>query len=245
VVRAAIALTGLLVAVACGCRFGPAVDRPLATPSPRLSGFVPGAASAERKAKLEAVRGKLDDLFQSRVREARATGAAVGIVIDGELVYANTFGVRDVVSNRPIDVDTVFRIASMTKSFTALAIMKLRDDGKVVLDAPAATYVPELRSFVGLTRDAPAITVRMLLTHASGIAFDDFWGGDTFGMSDDELTRFIQSGIGLSYAPGTRYQYSNLGYALLGRIVERASGRPFRAYVTDEILESLGMTSTV
>ncbi len=191
------------------------------------------------------MRAKLDDLFQVRIREAHATGAAVGIVLDGELVYAKTFGVRDQASHQPVDADTMFRIASMTKNFTALAIMKLRDDGRLLLDAPAATYIPELRSFVGLPRDAPEITVRMLLTHASGIAFDDFWGGDTFGMSDDELTRFIQSGIGLAYAPGTRYQYSNLGYALLGRIVERASGRPFRAYVTDEILKPLGMTSTV
>ncbi|HEY6478298.1 MAG TPA: serine hydrolase domain-containing protein, partial [Polyangia bacterium] len=244
-VRAAIALTAVLVAAACGCRSGSAIDRPVERAVPRLSQFVPGEATPQRKAKFEAIRGKLDALFQARVREAHATGAAVGIVLDGELVYAKTFGVRDQVSNQPVDADTIFRIASMTKSFTALAIMKLRDDGRVVLDAPAATYIPELRTFAGLPRDAPEITVRMLLTHASGIAFDDFWGGDTFGMSDDELTRFIQSGIGLSYAPGTRYQYSNLGYALLGRIVERASGRPFRAYVTAEILKPLGMDSTV
>jgi hypothetical protein len=102
------------------------------------------------------------------------TGLAVGIVVDGELAYAKTFGVRDIASGQPIDADTVFRIASITKSFTALAVLKLRDGGRLVLDAPAATYLPEMSTFVGLTRDAPPITVRMLLMHASGIAFDDY-----------------------------------------------------------------------
>ncbi len=132
----------------------------------------------------------------------------------------------------------------MTKSFTAMAIMKLRDDGRVSLDAAASTYLPELRTLVGVPRDAP-VTVRMLLTHGSGLPYDDYWGADSFGMTDAELTRFLQAGVRLSHAPGAVYAYSNLGYALLGRIVARVSGVSFRDYVSQNILRPLGMRSSV
>jgi CubicO group peptidase (beta-lactamase class C family) len=158
-----------------------------------------------------------------------------GVVLDGELAYASAIGVRDLESNDPVDGDTVFRIASMTKNVTAMAILKLRDEGKLSLDADASTYLPMLRGLVGLPRDS-AITVRLLLTHASGLPGDDFGGGDSFGMSADELARFLKAGVKMSYPPGARYAYSNLGYALLGQIVERVSGRRFRDYVSDEIL---------
>jgi len=101
-------------------------------------GFHKRTADPTRKAALLAAAPRLDELFAAKVGEGRATGLAVGIVLDGELVYARGFGVRDVETKTPIDLDSVFCIASMTKSFTAAAVMKLRDEGKLVLDAPAA-----------------------------------------------------------------------------------------------------------
>jgi CubicO group peptidase (beta-lactamase class C family) len=102
--------------------------------------FLPGTAGPERKGKLLAAANRLDEHFRKVVSETNATAAVAGIVLDGELVYARGFGVRDVDSNAPVDVDTVFRIASMTKRFAAAAVLTLGDDGKVASDASTATY---------------------------------------------------------------------------------------------------------
>jgi len=210
-----------------------------------MTALSPATADPVRRAKLVALTPALDALFSSKLQETGATGFAVGIVLEGELVYARGFGVRDVVSATPVDSNTVFRIASMTKSFTALSVMKLRDEGRVMLDEPAATYVPELRALVAPTRDAPPISLRLLLTNASGLAYDDLWGAVTFGKSDDDLMALLRAGVQISTAPGTRYAYSNLGWALLGKVVERVSGLRYRDYVTENILRPLGMSSTV
>jgi CubicO group peptidase (beta-lactamase class C family) len=207
--------------------------------------FSPGTAGPERKGKLLAVANRLDEHFRKVVSETNATAAVAGIVLDGELVYARGFGVRDVDSNAPVDVDTVFRIASMTKSFTAAAVMTLRDQGKVALDVPAATYLPELASLSGPTRDAPPISLRHLLTMASGLPYDDAWGAVTYGTTNEEFKNIIRSGLVLANAPSQVYAYSNLGYALLGKVVERVSGVRFREYVTANILRPLAMNSTV
>jgi CubicO group peptidase (beta-lactamase class C family) len=246
-----IAVAVAVAAVACiaGCvprgpapaLSGSSAARPAAATVP----FAPGTADPARKAALLAAAPRLDELFRAKVGEGRATGLAVGIVLDGELVYGRGFGVRDVDTRMPIDLDSMFCIASMTKSFTAAAVMKLRDDGRVVLDAPAATYEPELGALVAPVRDGPGPTVRHLLTHASGLPYDDAWGLETFGVSYDGMTQMIRSGVVMSHAPGVRYVYSNLGYAFLGRIVQRVSGVRFRDYVTAEILRPLGMTATV
>ncbi len=216
----------------------------MAAPAP-FPPFLPRAADPARKAKLTAAAPRLDEHFAKMFSESQATAAVVGIVLDGELAYSRAFGVRDVESKTAVDENSVFRIASMTKSFTAAAVMKLRDEGKVALEAPAATYLPELGFLSGPTRDAPAISVRHLLTMSSGLAYDDAWGAVTFGTTDEELGRFIRSGLLLADPPGQRYAYSNLGYALLGKIVERVSGMRFRDYVTANILRPLAMTSTV
>jgi CubicO group peptidase (beta-lactamase class C family) len=256
----------LLVAAGGGCGSRALVAAPVSVPpaaggAPLLAPFVPGSTSPARRAKLAALAPRLDQLLRTNMQESGATGLVAGVVLDGELAYARALGVREVTlpaapgatgagappsapRSSAVDADTVFRIASMTKSFTAMAIMKLRDDGRVSLDADASTYLPELRTLVGVPHDAP-VTVRMLLTHASGLPYDDYWGGDSFGMTDPELTRFLQAGVRLSHAPGAVYAYSNLGYALLGRIVARVSGVSFRDYVSQNILRPLGMRSSV
>jgi hypothetical protein len=99
---------------------------------------------ADRRARLESAYGDIDRLFADFIKTSHVPGAAWGVIIDGELAHSGAAGVRDTVSNTPVDVDTVFRIASMTKSFTAVAILKLRDEGRLSLDDPAERYVPEL-----------------------------------------------------------------------------------------------------
>lgn len=220
-------------------RLGPLV--PLAPPS---APFAPPAANPLRKSKLLALVPQLDELHRARMAEVGATGAAVAILLEGEVVYLRGFGVRDVVSKAPVDAETVFRVGSVSKTITALAVMRLRDQGKVVLDAPAATYLPALRAISAPTRDSPPITVRHLLTMTSGLGYDDQWGAVTFGKSDAELASFLAQGVSFGGAAGERYRYTNLGFALLGRIVASVSGKSFEHYLASEVFGPLGLTST-
>jgi len=215
--------------------------RPLAPPS---APFMPRQASSPRKAKLLAAAPRLDELFRTRMTDVGATGAGIAILLEGEVVYLRGFGVRDVSSMVPVDPDTVFRIGSVSKTITALSVMRLRDQGKVVLDAPAATYLPALASWSGPTKDSPPITVRHLLTMTSGFGYDDFWGAVTFGKSQAGLTEVLAKGVSFGGAPGERYRYSNLGFALLGQIVAATSGMPFERYVASEVFAPLGLKST-
>lgn len=219
----------------------PKAARPLVSPAE----FTPGLADPARRAQLEALSPTLDAFFESKLKESGATGLAVGIVLEGELVYARGFGVQDVPNGLPIDQDSVFRIASLTKSFTALSVLKLRDEGKVSLEEPAERYLPELASLKPPTRDAPPISLRLLLTNASGLAYDDLWGAVTFGKSNEELAGMLRDGVQMTSTPGTRYAYSNLGWALLGKVVERVSKVSYRDYVTNNVLQPLGMRASV
>ncbi len=187
---------------------------------------------------------EIDRLFAAFARNNRVPGIAYGVLVDGELVHSGFPGTRERQSMAPVTMDTVFRIASMTKSFTALAILKLRDDGKLNLEDPAERYVPELASLKYPTTDSPKITIRHLLSHAEGFPEDNPWGDQQLAVTDDEFTALLKSGIPFSTAPGTSYEYSNYGFAILGRIVTRVSGTPYADYVRTQILQPLGMTAT-
>ena len=171
-------------------------------------------------------------------------GAAWGIVIDGELAHVGVAGQRDLAAKAPVTRDSIFRIASMTKSFTAMAIMKLRDDGKLSLDDLAERYVPELKGLTYPTSDSPRITVRHLLSHAEGFPEDNPWGDQQLAATEAQFSEMLRKGIPFSNPPGVAYEYSNYGFAILGRIVTKVSGRPYREYIADAILRPLGMKST-
>ncbi len=198
----------------------------------------------QRRAKLAAAFPEVDRIFTSFVETAHVPGASWGIVIDGDLAHSGSAGVRDVASKSPVDATTVFRIASMTKSFTAIAILKLRDEGKLSLDDPVERYVPELKSLVYPTSDSPRITIRHLLSHAEGFPEDNPWGDRQLADSDAQLTEMMRRGIPFSNAPGVAYEYSNYGFAILGRIVSTVSRAPYAEYIRSAILLPLGMSST-
>ncbi|HET7218732.1 MAG TPA: serine hydrolase domain-containing protein, partial [Vicinamibacterales bacterium] len=204
----------------------------------------PPFADSQRRAKLQTAFADIDRSFADFARSAHVPGAAWGIVIDGTLVHRGAAGVRDVASRAPVDADTVFRIASMTKSFTAMAILKLRDDGRLSLDDPAERYVPELKGLRYPTSDAPRITIRHLLTHSAGFPEDNPWGDQQLAKSDDEFARLLRGGIPFSNVPGMAYEYSNYGFAILGRIVSAAARKPSDEYIDQAILRPLGMTAT-
>ena len=132
----------------------------------------------------------------------------------------------------------------MSKNFTALAALKLRDEGKLAFDVPAETVIPELKGLKYPTTDSPKITVRDLLTHSGGFVTDDPWGDRQLPMSEAEFSRFTAAGVPFSRTPGMAYEYSNYGYALAGRAVSNAAGRNYADYIESAFLAPLGMAST-
>ena len=186
----------------------------------------------------------IDGAMEAYRLDAHIPGMVWGVVKDGALVHVRGAGVQDVDSQRPVTPESLFRIASMTKSFTALSILKLRDEGKLSLDAPAETYVPELRGWKYPTEDSPKIRVRDLLTHTAGFVTDDPWGDRQTPLPEDEFTRLLSEGVPFTRTPGLAMEYSNLGYALLGRIVTNVAQQPYKDFVQRTLLGPLGMTST-
>ncbi len=220
---------------------------PAAKPAARIpASRVPPAqfADPDRATKLARAFPEIDKAFLNYAQTSNIPGLAWGIVIDGALVHSGATGVRDVASNAKAMPDSVFRIASMTKNFTAMAIMKLRDQGRVALDAPVSRYVPELKSLHYPTTDSPALTLRHLLTHSGGFPEDNPWGDRQLAETDATLSRWMGAGFPFSQAPGMGYEYSNTGFAILGQVVSRVSGMRARDYIDREILKPLGMGFT-
>lgn len=203
-----------------------------------------GFADPARLTKLASGYGAVDSIFRGYAERSHIPGAVWAIVVDGRVAHMGMLGYRDVAAKVPVDRNSVFRIASMTKSFTAMAILKLRDEGKLRLDDPAERWVPELATLRYPTTDAPKITIRHLLSHSAGFPEDNPWGDQQLAASEEEFSRMLRGGIPFSNAPGIGYEYSNYGFAILGRIITRASGIPYRQYIQTNILGPLGMTST-
>ena len=168
---------------------------------------------------------------------------AYGVVSGGRLVHSAGFGAR-ALGAAPPDADTVFRIASMSKSFTASAVLLLRDAGSLALDDPAATYVPQLADWRYGSADAAPVTIRQLLTMTAGFPTDDPWGDRQQGLPIQAFDELLARGISFNWAPGTRFEYSNLGYAILGRVVTEASGVLYDEFIRTRLLAPLRLDRT-
>ncbi|MDH4044271.1 MAG: beta-lactamase family protein, partial [Gemmatimonadota bacterium] len=218
-----------------------------------LSVFLVSAAHAQapaftdpgRAGKVRAAAPVVARMFREYSERQHMPGFAYGIVLDGELIVSGAFGLAQIDDRIPSDTKTLFRIASMSKSFTALAILQLRDEGKLDLDDPASRYVPEMARLSYLTTDAPPITIRHLLTHSAGFPEDNPWGDRQLADANEELRALVADGVSFSTVPGTEYEYSNLGFALLGQIVQVVSGMDFQDYMAEHVFAPLGMSSTV
>lgn len=185
-----------------------------------------------------------DQVFRDYMLDNHVPGVVYGIVADGKLVHVGAFGVQELDARRPVTADTLFRIASMTKAFTALTVLKLRDDDRLRLDAAAEDYVPQMRGWKYPTVDSPRIRVRDLLNHAAGLVTDDPWGDRQTPLPEEDFTRLLESGVPFTRAPQTSYEYSNLGFATLGRVITNVSGRPFEQTIAQALLQPLGMQSS-
>ena len=193
---------------------------------------------------LDDALGEIEAAFRKRAQVAHILGVAYGVVAHGKLIGVKCFGSRELEGHAPVQPDTVFRIASMTKCFCAAAILQLRDAGKLQLDDQITDYIPELNLSLP-TADSEPITIRQLLTMQGGIPQDDPWADRQLYRDDDALSNFYRQGATFSAPPATRFEYSNYGYMMLGRIVTNVSGQPAMEYITDHLLKPLGMHDTV
>ena len=179
-------------------------------------------------------------------------GFAVGVIRGGRFDLFHGHGVADIASDAPIAEDTVFRIASITKTFTAIAVMQLAERGLVDLDAPANDYLHAFRLVPTQPTWRPA-TLRHLLTHTAGLGElahpagvfrPDFGESFEAGGSLPSLAAFYGGGLGVYAEPGTRFVYNNHGSATLGQVVEDVTGEPLDRYFRDHIFEPLGMVDS-
>ncbi len=206
----------------------------------------PGASFAfadpERVAKLRTAFTAIDTIGADQLSKQKLPGLTIGVVVDGELLYAKGFGYANVASAKAPDADTIYRIGSITKSFTGLVLLSLRDEGALALDDSLAHWLPEASGLVYPTLDSRPITLRQLLTHTSGLPRSGSFPQET-GPSEDDVTRSL-AGFALASPPGTQWSYSNVGFSLLAIAAARAAHTPYRDLVKKRLLDPLGMTST-
>lgn len=193
---------------------------------------------------LEDALARVDAIADRAFAGWKVPGLAYGVVRDGRLVHARGLGTTRVGEDATPHARSVFRIASMTKSFTAATVLSLRDEGRLALDDRADRYVPELAGLRYPTADSPPITVRHLLTMTAGFPTDDPWGDRQQGLDLDEFRRLLATGLSFAFAPGTRFEYSNTGYGILGRLITNVAGAEYRDVVRARLLEPLGMADT-
>jgi D-alanyl-D-alanine carboxypeptidase len=181
----------------------------------------------------------IDAFVASEVRTRGITGLSLSIVSDGKIVFSRGYGSRVAGEEHPIAADTSFAIGSVTKQFACACILKLAEDGKLSVDDKVAKYYPDL------TR-AGEITLYQLMTHTSG--FPDYYPLDFVDRRlikprpVDEIIREYAGGK-LDFEPGARWSYSNTGYLILGRVVEKVSGQPLGAFLKSRILDPVGMVN--
>lgn len=171
-------------------------------------------------------------------------GTAYGIVHGGQIIHAGGFGRTSADHSATPGPDTVFRIASLSKSFTAAAILALRDEGLLRLNDPVSRHIPALAAAASGTLDAPEMTIADCLTMSAGLPSDDAWADRQESISPEELDALIARGFKFTAAPGTRFEYSNLGFALLGRVIANISGVSFPEFVAARLLTPMGLDAT-
>lgn len=186
----------------------------------------------------------VDQIYKDYAQKNHFAGVSYGIVVGGQLLHTGNVGVINTTSQAPATTQSLFRIASMSKSFTAMAILKLRDEGKLLLSDPVYKYIPEFSQAGKLTGDAPDITILHLLTMSAGFPEDNPWGDRQLDDTDEELLALVRGGISFSNDPGLTFEYSNLGFALLGKIITNVSRMPYQKYITENIMNPIGMTSS-
>ena len=206
--------------------------------------FKPGRfTDPERIDKIRLTLPVIEKLYKEHAEKFHFPGYAFGVLVDGELIYKGSGGYSQIEKKIPATTSTLFRIASMSKSFTTAAILHLRDAGKLNLDDPIEKYIPAIKN-QKLTVDGPFITIRHCMNHVAGFPEDNPWGDRQLADTEEELIQLISQKLSFSNTPGINYEYSNLGFTILGYIIHKVSGLPYNDYIEQHILKPLGMHTT-
>lgn len=190
----------------------------------------------------ETLAGEVAGIFSERVAQQATPGVRFAVFDASGVAYGSSFGSTDAGTGSS-NSHTHFRIASCTKSFTAAAVLLLRDRGCLSLDDPVTRYAPALSPTLPVDQPEPP-TVRMLLSMAGGLPTDDPWADRQESLSKLQFDALLENGVRFVSAPGTRYEYSNLGYALLGRVIEVVSAQSYTTFVNDNLIGPLGLHAT-
>jgi D-alanyl-D-alanine carboxypeptidase len=182
-----------------------------------------------------------DDYVRAQMQARHIPGLTLAVVREGKLIKAQGYGVANMEANAPASVESVFEIGSITKQFTAAAIMLLVEEGKVKLDDKISVYLADLHPPEAWNN----VSVRNLLTHTSGIKTYTGLPGFEFSkhLKKEEFVKAL-AGFPLDFPPGEKYSYSNSGYNLLGFILEKASKRPYWEFMRERIFKPLEMNQT-
>ena len=240
------AIAALAVLLSCGGE--PPATQPIIPAQLPISGVAVAGMSS------------FDQIIGDWMRKRGLPGGAVAVMRDGKLVYARGFGYADVENKTPVQPDALFRIASVSKPITSAAIMKLVEEGKLELDDRVAPLIAHLTPAPGATVDPrwEQITIRHLLNHTGGWDRNKPNGGfDPIDRpaiaaaavnapapaSAETLVRYMK-GMPLDFNPGEKHAYSNFGYIILGRVIERVSGISYKEYVRTRVLQPVGATRT-
>lgn len=193
----------------------------------------------------EPIQSRVDAIIEAELAASAVPGAAVGIVRDGSLAMFRSYGASDLVRGDAPTAQSIARVASVTKTFTATAIMQLRDASLLALDDPLLLHIPEFTSAQAIAGPLESVTIRRMLTHQSGLSTehqDVDWDTPDFPTREhvmDSLER-----VQVVIPQDSQWKYSNLAYSLLGEVISRLSGKSYIDYVRDEIIGPLGLKNT-
>ena len=223
------------------------VCQPIAVPLEEVPEEGVSAISLSSTALDSSLLVKIEAAVDRAMENGQIPGVAIGIVKDGELAYANGFGLADIAGDTPVSSQTLFQIASVSKTLVAVAILQLAEQGLVDLDAPVTEYLPYFTLTEPESRD---ITIRQLLTHTAGMPDVANWIAEvrdqelrTDEMALEEYIRSLND-ESLQILPGESFMYSSIGYDVLGDVIAKASGQSFEEYMRDSVLIPLGMKNS-
>lgn len=197
----------------------------------------------EITSKIQSLLPEIESAFEAFQIKNNLSSVSYAIIQNGKIIRENYKGIINHKSNQIAYNQAVYRIASMSKSFASVAILQLRDAGKLKLDNPVSMYIPEIKG-QKYSKDSPEITVRHLLTHAAGFPEDNPWGDRQLGISEAKMLAMFKKGLSFSNEPGVAYEYSNMGFAMLGYIIKKVSGQSYQSYIINKIWKPLGMNNT-
>jgi CubicO group peptidase (beta-lactamase class C family) len=192
---------------------------------------------------------EIDSEYQQGLKDNQIVGSSLIFIVNGEIEAETYFGMADLESHRPVDEHTIYHWASITKTFTGIAIMQLRDRGLLQLDDPIVSYIPELNKVYNPYGNMDQITIKHLLTHSAGFRFSTWpWGGneDWHPLEPTEWSQLVAMFpyTEILFEPGSKYSYSNPGITFLGQVIERISGDNYEVYMDKNIFKPLKMYKT-